>query len=245
MNEVTDKKSHLRNNEELCFGQIDSKSIVGSHLRSNRESVESSSTMTIVKQTQPRHTSSKESSRYRNESLKRKDERMGKQEERASLKALDCTTKGKCTVKKWKSEQMKCSDKCPNHGTLQDKTIKREAHEDSNMTNIESNANKGTSKNLIAEWMWNWPETFFVDNGWQDFRSEILLVDTEQVLEEEIHLVMSEHLVVQTEETLDYRMTETMQEHRSLAFASNNETSEEFSVQLELLQVMAEVSTVL
>ena len=246
MNEVANKESHLRNNKELCFGQIDSKSIVGSHLRSNRESVESSSTMTIVKQTQPRHTSSKESSGDRNESLKRrKDELLGKQEERASLKALECTTKGKCTVKKWKPEQMKCSDKCPNHGKLQNKTIKREAHEDSNMTNIESNANKGTSKNLIAEWMWNWPETFFVDNGWQDFRSEILLVDTEQVLEEEIHLVMSEHLVVQTEETLYYRMTETMQEHRSLAFASNNETSEEFSVQLELLQVTAEVSTVL
>ena len=63
-------------------------------------------------------------------------------------------------------------------------------------------------------------------------------MDTERVLEEEIHLVMSEHLVVQTEETLDYRMTETMQEHRSLAFASNNETSEEFSVQLELLQTI-------
>ena len=93
--------------------------------------------------------------------------------------------------------------------------------------------------------MWNRPETFVVDNGWQDFRSGTLLVDTQQVLEEETHLVMSEHLVVQTEETLDYRMTETMQEHRSLAFASNNETSEEFSVQLELLQVMAEVSTVL
>ena len=243
---VANKESHLRNNKELCFGQIDSKSIVGSHLRSNRESVESSSTMTIVKQFQPRHTSSEESSGDRNELLKRrKDELLGKQEERASLKALDCTTKGKCTVKKWKPEQMKCSDKCPNHGKLQDKTFKREAHEDSNMTNIESNANKGTSKNLIAEWMWNWPETFFVDNGWQDFQSEILLVDTEQVLEEEIHLVMSEHLVVQTEETLDYRMTETMQEHRSLAFASNNETSEEFSVQLELLQVMAEVSTIL
>ena len=246
MNEVANKESHLRNNKEACFGRTDSKSIVGSHWRSNHKSVESSSMMRIVKQTQPRHTSSKESSGDRNESLKRrKDELLGKQEERASLKALDCTTKGKCTVKKWKPEQMKCSDKCPNHGKLQDKTIKREAHEDSNMTNIESNANKGTSKNLIAEWMWNWPETFFVDNGWQDFRSEILLVDTEQVLEEEIHLVMSEHLVVQTEETLDYRMTETMQEHRSLAFASNNETSEEMSVQLELLQEMAEVSTVL
>ena len=245
MNEVANKESHLRNNKEACFGRTDSKSIVGSHWRSNHKSVESSSMMRTVKQTQLRQTSSKESSSGRNESLKRKDDVLGKQEEMVLLKTLDWTTKGKCTVKKWKPEQMKCSDKSPNHGKLQDKTIKREAHEDSNMTNMESNANKGTSKNLIAEWMWNWPETFFVDNGWQDFRSEILLVDTEQVLEEEIHLVMSEHLIVQTEETLDYTMTETMKEHRSLAFASNNETSEETSVQLELLQEMAEVSTVL
>ena len=148
-------------------------------------------------------------------------------------------------MKKWKPEQMKCSDMCPNHGKLQDKIIERETHEDSNMTNVESNANKGTSKNLIADWMWKWPETFVVDNGWQDVQSETLLVETEQVLEKEIHLVMSEHLVVQTEETLDYTMTETRKEHRSLAFASNNETSEELNVQLELLQEMAEVSTVL
>ena len=245
MNEMTNKESHQRNNKEPCFGRTDSKSIVGSHWRSNHKSVESSSMMRTVKQTQLSQTSSKESSSGRNESLKRKDDILGKQEEMVLLKTLDWTTKGKCTVKKWKPEQMKCSDKCPNHGKLQDKTIKREAHEDSNMTNVESDANKGTSKNLIAEWMWNWPETFVVDNGWQDFRSETLLVDTKQVWEEGIHLVMSEHLVVQTEETLDYRMTETRKEHRSLAFASNNETSEEMSVQLELLQEMAEVSTVL
>ena len=103
---------------------------------------------------------------------------------------------------------------------------------------------KATSKNLIAGWMWNRPETFIVDNGWQDFRSGTLLVDTQQILEEETHLVMCEHLVVQTEGTLDYTMTETMKEHRSLAFASNNETSEEMSVQLELLQKSAEVTTV-
>ena len=245
---VTDKESHLGNNEELCFGQIHSKSLVGSHLRSDRESVESSSTMTIVKQTQPGHTSSKESSSDRNESLKRrKDELLGKQEERALLKALDCTTKGKCTMKRWKPEQMKCSDKCPNHGKLQDKIIRREAHEASHVTNVESGANKRTSKLLTAEWKWNRPETFVVDDGWQDFRSETLLVDTKQVLEEEIHLVMSKHLIVQTEETLDYRMTETMQEHRSLAYASSkNETSEEPRVQFELLQGRsAEVSTVL
>ena len=245
MNEMTNKESPQRSNKEPCFGRTDSKSIVGSHWRSNHKSVESSSMMRTVKQTQTERTSSKESSRYRNESLKRKDERMCKQEEMALLKALDCTTKGKCTMKRWQHEQIKCSDKCLNHGKLQDKTIKREALEDSNMTNAESDANKETSKRLAAEWMWNRPETFVVDNGWQDFRSGTLLVDTQQVLEEETHLVMSEHLIVQTEETLDYTMTETMKEHRSLAFASNNETSEEMSVQLELLQEMADVSTVL
>ena len=242
---VTNKESHLRNNKEPCFGRIDSKSMVGSHGRSNQKGVESSSMMRTVKQIQARQTSSKQSSSDHNESPKRRDERLGKQEEMVLLKTLDCTTKGKCTMKKWKPEQMKCSNKCPNHGKLQDKTIKREAHEDSNMTNVESNTNKGTPKNLIAEWKWNWPETFVVDNGWQEFQSETLLGGTQQVLEEQTHLVMSERLIVQTEETLDYTITETMKEHRSLAFTSNNETSEELSVQLELLQEMAEVSTVL
>ena len=78
--------------------------------------------------------------------------------------------------------------------------------------------------------MWNWPETFVVDDGWQDFRSENLLVETEQILEKEIHLVAREHLKVQTEEFLEYTMTETIKEHRSLPFASNNETSEDASV---------------
>ena len=245
MNDVTDKESHLRNNKEPCFGRIDSKSVVGSHLRSNHKSVESSSMMRTVKQTQTKQTSSKQSSSDHNKSLERKDELLGKEEEMVLLKALDWTTKGTCTMKKWKPEQMKCSGMCPNHGKLQDKTIKREAHEDSNMTNVEGNANKGTSRNLIAEWMWNWPEKFVVDNGWQDFRSETLLVDTKQVLEEEIHLVMSEHLVVQTEENLDYAMTKTRKEHRSLTFTLSKQTSEETSVQLELLQDRTDVSTVL
>ena len=56
---------------------------------------------------------------------------------------------------------------------------------------------KGTSKLLTAEGIQNWSETFVVDNGRQDFRSETLLVDTKQVLEEEIHLIMSEHSIVQ------------------------------------------------
>ena len=61
------------------------------------------------------------------------------------------------------------------------------------MTNVESDANKETSKRLTAEWMRNWPEIFVVDDGWQDFLSETLLVDTEQGLEEDTHLVMSAH----------------------------------------------------
>ena len=162
------------------------------------------------------------------------------------LKTLDWTTKGKCTVKKWKPEQMKCSDKCSNHGKLQNKTFKREAHEDSNMTNVESNANKETSKPLTAEWMWNWQETFVVDDSWQDFRSETFLVDNTQVFKDEIHMVMNEHLVVQTEETLDFTMTETMKEHISLTFASSKPTLEDSSVQFELLQGRsAEAFTVL
>ena len=241
MNEVSNKESHLRNNKEPRSGRIDSKSIVGSHWHSNHKSVESSSMMRTVKQIQAKQNSSKQSSSDRNESLKRKDELLGKQEEMVLIKTLDWSTKGKCTMKRWKPEQMKCSDNFPNHGKFRNKC---EAHEDSNMTNVESDANKETSERLTAEWMRNWPEIFVVDDGWQDFRSEILLVDTEQGLEEDTHLVMSDHLIVQTEETLDYTMTETMKEHRSLAFASNNETSEEPGVQFELLQRSAEVTTV-
>ena len=43
------------------------------------------------------------------------------------------------------------------------------------MPNI-GEANKETSKRLTAELMWKWPGTFVVDVGWQDFRSETLLV---------------------------------------------------------------------
>ena len=101
MNEVTDKESHLRiKKEPSYFGRIDSKSIVGAHWRSNHKNVESSSMMRTVKQTQTRQTPSKGSSSDRNESLKRKDELLGKQEEMTLLKALDWTTKGKCTLKK-------------------------------------------------------------------------------------------------------------------------------------------------
>ena len=49
---------------------------------------------------------------------------MGKQEEMSLLKALDWT-KGKCTMKNWKPEQVKCLDICPTYGKSQDKTIKR------------------------------------------------------------------------------------------------------------------------
>ena len=50
-------------------------------------------------------------------------------------------------------------------------------------------ANKGTSKFLTAECIQNWSETFVVEDCRQDVRSETLLVDAKQVLEEDIHLV--------------------------------------------------------
>ena len=88
------------------------------------------------------------------------------------------------------------------------------------MTNAESETNKGTSKLLTAERMWNLSETFVVRNRRQDFRSETLLVETKYDFGEEIHLAMSEHLIAQSEDILDYTMTETTKQHRSLAFAS-------------------------
>ena len=69
------------------------------------------------------------------ESHLREEKVLSKQEGMTLLEALDCTTTGKCTMKKWKPEQMKCSDKSPNRGKLQHKFIKREAHEDSSMGN--------------------------------------------------------------------------------------------------------------
>ena len=66
--------------------------------------------------------------------------------------------------------------------------------------------NKGTSKFLTAECIQNWSKTFIVDNSWQDVRSEFLLMDTKQVLEEKVHMFMSEQSIVQTEENLNHTL---------------------------------------
>ena len=105
------------------------------------------------------------------------------------------------------------------------------------------NARQTKAKLLKAESIQNWSETFVVDNGRQDVRSETLLADTTQVLEEEIHIVISEHSIVQTEGNLNYTITATKKEHRTLAFASSKQTSEEPSVKFELLHRSAEVNT--
>ena len=105
-------------------------------------------------------------------------------------------------------------------------------------------ANKGTSKFLTAECIQKLSETFIVDNGRQDVRSETLLVDTKQVLEEDIHLGMSEHSISQTKENLNHTMAETRKEHRFLSFASSKQSSEELNVKLELLQESAENTAV-
>ena len=104
-------------------------------------------------------------------------------------------------------------------------------------------ANKSTSKLLTAECIQNWSKTIVLENCRHYFRSKTLLVDTKQSLEEEIHFVMSEQSIVQTEVNLNYTMTETRKEHTSLAFASSKQTSEELSVQFELVQDSATEDT--
>ena len=105
-------------------------------------------------------------------------------------------------------------------------------------------ANQGTSQLITTECIQKLSETFIVDNGRQDVRSETLLVDTKQVLEEDIHLGMSEHSISQTKEVLNHTMAETRKEHRFLSFASSKQTLGESSVQRELLQESAEIFTV-
>ena len=105
-------------------------------------------------------------------------------------------------------------------------------------------ANKGTSKFLTAKCIQNWSKTFIVDNSRQDVRSETLLMNTKQVLEEKVHMFLSEQSIVQTEEILKYTLRETRKEHRSSAFASSKQSSEELNVKLELVQESAEVFTV-
>ena len=105
-------------------------------------------------------------------------------------------------------------------------------------------ANQGTPQLITTECIQKLSETFIVDNGRQDVRSETLLVDTKQVLEEDIHLGMSEHSISQTKEVLNHTMAETRKEHRFLSFASSKQTLGESSVQRELLQESAEVFTV-
>ena len=108
-------------------------------------------------------------------------------------------------------------------------------------------ANKGTSKLLTAECIQNWSETetFVIEICGRNFRSETLHVDTKQVLEEEIHLVMSKHSIVQTEENLNYTRKVMRKEHRNLAFASSKQALKESNVHFEQLQESAEVTTVL
>ena len=105
-------------------------------------------------------------------------------------------------------------------------------------------ANQGTSQLITTECIQKLSETFIVDNGRQDVRSETPLVDTKQVLEADIHLGMSEHSISQTKENLNHTMAETRKEHRFLSFASSKQTLGESSVQHELLQESAEIFTV-
>ena len=123
---------------------------------------------------------------------------------------------------------------------VDDRTCRKEAESQPDV----KLANQGTPQLITTECIQKLSETFIVDNGRQDVRSETLLVDTKQVLEEDIHLGMSEHSISQTKENLNHTMAETRKEHRFLSFASSKQTLGESSVQRELLQESAEVFTV-
>ena len=105
-------------------------------------------------------------------------------------------------------------------------------------------ANQGTPQLITTECIQKWSKTFIVDNSWQDVRTEFLLMDTKQVLEEKVHMFMSEQSIVQTEEILKYTLTETRKEHRNSTFASSKQSSGELNVKLELLQESAENTAV-
>ena len=81
-----------------------------------------------------------------------------------------------------------------------------------------------------------------MEDGWLDVPSETLLEDTIQPLEQENHLVMSEYSIVGF---LAYTSSERRKERRIVAFASNNQTSEELSVRYKPLQQCGEVTTIL
>ena len=138
-------------------------------------------------------------------------------------------------MKKWKPELMKCFQTCVQ---LMEAKISNVNYLGTQIKKkAECETNKSTSKLLTAKCTWNRSETFVVDDGWEDFRSENLLVDTKQVLKEENIFAMNQHLIVQTEEDLNYTM--------NLTFALSKQFLEEPNMQCELLQERAEVSTVL
>ena len=90
----------------------------------------------------------------------------------------------------------------------------------------------------------NSPDFFVVERNWQEVSTKTLLVEIKQVWQEEMQLVAGDHNIVKQEENKEFLIREEKNEHESVAITSNLQTSEEFSVKLDLRKENVDVASV-
>ena len=88
------------------------------------------------------------------------------------------------------------------------------------------------------------PDFFVVESNWQEVSTKTLLVEIKQVWQEEMHLVAGDHNIVKQEKNKDFSVSEEKSEHERVAFTSNLQTSEVFSVTRDLLKQNIDVASV-
>ena len=90
----------------------------------------------------------------------------------------------------------------------------------------------------------NSPDIFVVERNWQELSTKSLLLEFKQVWQEEMQLVAGDHKVVKQEENKEFLITEEKNEHERVAITSDLQTSEEFSVKLDLRKENVDVTSV-
>ena len=90
----------------------------------------------------------------------------------------------------------------------------------------------------------NSPDVFVVERNWQEVSTKSLHLEIKQVWQEEMQLVAGDHNIVQQKENKEFSITEEQNEHERVAITSNLQTSEEFSVKLDLLKENVDVASV-
>ena len=90
----------------------------------------------------------------------------------------------------------------------------------------------------------NSPDIFVVERNWQEVSTKALLVEIKQVWQEEMQLVAGDHNIVKQRENKEFLITEEKNEYERVAITSNLQTSEEFSVKLDLRKENVDVASV-